>query len=84
MAEKNGSKITDWKLDPNDYCLGGGGYPIKIKNTGMAGAILATGTNDIDEHDSIVAAIREYKGMNLPALKLPRVSGFVGIRPTFE
>jgi uncharacterized protein (UPF0303 family) len=61
MAEKNNSKISDWKLDPNDYFLGGGGYPIKIKNTGMIGIILATGTNDIDEHNSIVDAIKEYK-----------------------
>jgi uncharacterized protein (UPF0303 family) len=61
MAEENGSKIIDWKLDPNDYFLGGGGYPIKIKNTGMIGLILATGTNDIDEHNSIVSAIREYQ-----------------------
>jgi uncharacterized protein (UPF0303 family) len=61
MAEKNGSKISDWKLEPNDYFLGGGGYPVKIKKTGMIGLILATGTNDIDEHNSIVEAIREYQ-----------------------
>jgi uncharacterized protein (UPF0303 family) len=61
MAEKTGSSVSDWKLDPNDYCLGGGGYPVKIKNTGMIGIILATGTNDIDEHNTIVGAIREYQ-----------------------
>ncbi|GHV66175.1 hypothetical protein AGMMS49928_00220 [Spirochaetia bacterium] len=61
MAEMNNSKITDWKLDPNNYCLAGGGYPIKIKDTGMIGAIVATGTNDTDEHNKIVEAIREYQ-----------------------
>ncbi|MDR2370336.1 MAG: heme-binding protein [Treponema sp.] len=61
MAEKNGSSISDWKLDPNDYFLGGGGYPVNIKNTGMIGVILATGTNDIDEHNAIVGAVREYR-----------------------
>jgi uncharacterized protein (UPF0303 family) len=60
MAEISGTTLTDWKVDPILFALGGGGYPVKIKNTGMIGSICASGYSDIEDHQIIVDALREY------------------------
>ena len=43
MAEMNDQKLEDWLIDSTQYALGGGGYPIKILNTGMIGCICVSG-----------------------------------------
>lgn len=60
MAEMNNQTLSDWLVDPTNYALGGGGYPINIKDTGMIGSICVTGYADIEDHKIIVDSIREY------------------------
>ena len=56
----NHATLRDWKLNPDDYCLGGGGYPIRILNSGVIGAVCVSGYPDAEDHRIIVDAIREF------------------------
>jgi uncharacterized protein (UPF0303 family) len=62
LADMHGQTLSDWKLDANLFVLGGGGYPVKLKNTGMIGSICTSGYIDLDDHQIIVDVLREYKG----------------------
>ena len=48
------------KLDPNDYSEHGGGFPIRIKDTGVIGSITVSGLPHLEDHQIIVDALEEY------------------------
>lgn len=58
--EQCNATFEDWKLNPNEYCTGGGGYPIRIKGSGVVGSICASGYADKDDHAIIVEAIKQF------------------------
>jgi uncharacterized protein (UPF0303 family) len=60
MSVKDGRAVTDWQVDPALFALGGGGYPIKIRNTGLIGSICTSGYVDTEDHQIIVDVLREY------------------------
>ncbi|MDR2477810.1 MAG: heme-binding protein [Treponema sp.] len=41
-------------LDPAQYVSGGGGFPIRIKGTGVIGAVLVSGLPHLEDHGIIV------------------------------
>lgn len=56
-----GATIEDRKLDPNDYAAGGGGFPIRLKGTGVVGSICVSGLpNHLDDHQLIVDTLTEF------------------------
>ena len=60
--DSNGRDLTARKLDPTQYATVGGGYPIALKGTGMIGSVCISGLpNDLDDHQLVVAAMRELK-----------------------
>jgi uncharacterized protein (UPF0303 family) len=60
MSVKDNYSVTDWKVDPALFSLGGGGYPVRIKNTGVIGSICTSGYVDTEDHQIIVDVLREY------------------------
>jgi uncharacterized protein (UPF0303 family) len=59
-----------WNLDPADYVLAGGSFPIVVRNAGLIGAVTLSGTNDRDEHARAAAGIGAWLGVDMTALTL--------------
>lgn len=57
--EMIGETLEDRKLNPKNYAAGGGGFPIKLKGTGVIGSICVSGLPDLDDHQIIVDSITE-------------------------
>jgi uncharacterized protein (UPF0303 family) len=56
-------------LDPKLFVWGGGGFPIRIKGTGVIGAVLVSGLPHIQDHGTIVGCISELlKTGDIPRL----------------
>ena len=60
-----------WALDPAEFALAGGGFPIRVKGAGMIGAITVSGLHERDDHRLVVEAICEHLGLDKKALTLP-------------
>ncbi len=50
----------NWFMDPSQYAVVGGGFPINIEGTGFIGAIAVSGLPDIDDHMFIANSIEKY------------------------
>lgn len=59
-----------WSLDPAEYVLAGGSFPIVVKNAGLIGTVTLSGTNDRDEHSRAVAAIGAHLRLDMSGLTL--------------
>ncbi|MDR1374714.1 MAG: heme-binding protein [Treponema sp.] len=62
-------------LDPGKYVACGGGFPIRIKNSGVAGAALVSGLPHLTDHDMLVEGIGRY----LRITNAPRIPANVKI-----
>ena len=52
--EDAGETFADRKLDPNEYAAGGG-FPIRLRGTGVIGSICVSGYPDhVDDHQLII------------------------------
>ncbi len=52
--------FADRKLDPNEYAAGGG-FPIRLRGTGVIGSICVSGYPDhVDDHQLIINTLAEY------------------------
>jgi uncharacterized protein (UPF0303 family) len=49
-------------LDPGKYVACGGGFPIRIKNSGVVGAALVSGLPHLLDHETLVECIGRYLG----------------------
>jgi uncharacterized protein (UPF0303 family) len=47
-------------LDPKLYAWGGGGFPIRVRGTGLVGAALVSGLPGRDDHAILVECISEF------------------------
>jgi uncharacterized protein (UPF0303 family) len=66
--EKNGKSLESRGLQIVDYALSGGGFPIRLKNSGVIGAIVVSGMDQSIDHQVIVDAVSEYLGIEVPSL----------------
>ena len=58
--EDAGETFADRKLDPNEYAAGGG-FPIRLRGTGVIGSICVSGYPDhVDDHQLIINTLEEY------------------------
>ena len=54
------ASFRDRKLDPNEYAAGGG-FPIRLRGTGVIGSICVSGYPDhVDDHQLIINTLAEY------------------------
>ncbi len=58
--KKTGRTMADIYLDETDYANAGGGFPIRIEDVGVIGAILVSGLNHVADHDLIVKCLAKY------------------------
>ena len=60
LLRKNEETLADWYLDAKDYAACGGGFPIRVEEVGVIGAILVEGLDHFSNHDMIVKSISRY------------------------
>lgn len=50
-------------LDPTVYARAGGGFPVRLKESGIIGAVCVSGlTSGLEEHEYVTGGIREFLG----------------------
>ncbi|MGZ0712693.1 heme-degrading domain-containing protein (plasmid) [Coraliomargarita sp. W4R53] len=62
MAGANSEQMTRHGLDPRDYALAGGSFPIRVRGAGIVAVATASGLTDADDHLLIVSGIESYLG----------------------
>ena len=58
-------------LDPKDFVLAGGGFPIRLKNAGIVGCVTVSGLPQREDHTLVVEALCTHLGLDHAALALP-------------
>ena len=71
MLRKNEESLEDWLLDPREYAVVGGGFPIRVEEVGVIGSILVSGMDHVSDHDLIVKCISRYLHID----EVPRICG---------
>jgi uncharacterized protein (UPF0303 family) len=64
--QKRKKTLEERGLDPSYYVSGGGGFPIRVRGTGLIGAALVSGLPGLQDHNMLVECISRY-------LKVPDV-----------
>ena len=66
QRERDGKDIVkDWGLDPMEYAAIGGGFPIRLKGTGIIGSVAVSGLPHWEDHALVVEAIASYLNVQL-------------------
>ncbi|MDO4521991.1 MAG: heme-degrading domain-containing protein [Eubacteriales bacterium] len=60
MLRKNEESLADWFLDERDYAAVGGGFPIRVEEVGVIGAIIVSGLPHMSDHDLIIKTLSRY------------------------
>ena len=55
-----GITLDDWFMDPAEFAVFGGGFPIRVEEVGVIGVILVSGLEHFADHDLIVKAVSKY------------------------
>lgn len=50
---------TQPHIDPNEYCAHGGSFPIRIKGSGLVGAVTASGLASLEDHELVTQALHK-------------------------
>ena len=58
-------------LDPADYVLAGGGFPIRVKGAGVVGVVAVSGLPERQDHAVVVDALCRHLGLDPAELALP-------------
>ena len=63
LGQYNAAKNRDFEaiphVDPKEYCAHGGSFPIRIKNSGIIGAVTVSGLPQETDHQLAVDAMRD-------------------------
>lgn len=60
LLKKEGQSLADWSLDPAKYAGVGGGFPIRVEEVGVIGAVVVSGLDHVSDHDLIVKCVSRY------------------------
>jgi uncharacterized protein (UPF0303 family) len=66
--KKKGETLEDYGYTSADYVVVGGGFPIKIKGSGLAGVATVSGLPQFEDHDLLVEGFSRYLGVTAPRL----------------
>ncbi len=58
-------------LDPLQYAAAGGGFPIRLRGTGVVGAVTVSGIPQREDHGFVAESIALFLGVPYSALALP-------------
>ncbi|MDC9825973.1 heme-degrading domain-containing protein [Devosia sp. ZB163] len=70
LKRDNRTPAPDHNVDPTEYAIHGGAFPIRIKGVGVVGSITASGLPQRDDHAFVVKAICQHLGINPTELAL--------------
>lgn len=72
LFETKGERLlgANWGLDPSEYALSGGGFPIRAKGFGVIGAVTLSGLSERRDHMVGVEAICDRLGLAKEAFAL--------------
>lgn len=63
LGQYNTSKQREFEsqdhIDATQYCAHGGAFPIRIKGSGLIGAVTVSGLPQEDDHNLVVVALKE-------------------------
>lgn len=59
-----------WAIEPTQYALAGGAFPITVKGIGIVGAVSVSGLSERDDHEFARAAIARQLGLDASAYAL--------------
>jgi len=62
-----------WAIEPSEYALAGGAFPVSIKGAGIIGAVGVSGLSERDDHEFARSAIARALGLDSAAYALPPV-----------
>ena len=60
-----------WAIEPTEYALAGGAFPIMVKGIGPVGAVAVSGLSERDDHEFARSAIARALGLDATAYALP-------------
>ncbi|HKM21708.1 MAG TPA: heme-degrading domain-containing protein [Lachnospiraceae bacterium] len=58
--EKTERTMADIYMDESEYANSGGGFPIRVEDVGVIGAIIVSGLNHVADHDLIIKCLSKY------------------------
>lgn len=71
LLAQNEEKFEDWGLDAKDYAACGGGFPIRIEEVGVIGAVIVSGLDHVSDHDLLIKCISKYLHVDeVPRIKV--------------
>jgi uncharacterized protein (UPF0303 family) len=73
--KKRNQGLADRGLDSRVYAWGGGGFPIRVKGTGLVAVAAASGLPHLKDHDVLVESIARFLRVKDPP-RLPLDAGF--------
>lgn len=60
MLQKNEERMEDFFEDSKKYTIFGGGFPIRIEEVGVIGAIMVSDIEHVAAHDLIIKCVSKY------------------------
>lgn len=60
LLSQNEESFEDWGLNPREYAACGGGFPIRIEEVGVIGAVIISGLDHVSDHDLLIKCISKY------------------------
>lgn len=57
---ENEQSLEDMFMDPKSYAACGGGFPIRVEEVGVIGAVAVSGLDHVSDHDLLVKCISIY------------------------
>ena len=61
-----------WGVDPTQYAIAGGAFPIRVNGLGIVGAVAVSGLHERDDHEFARSAIARTLGHDADAFALPK------------
>ncbi|MCR5650565.1 MAG: heme-degrading domain-containing protein [Lachnospiraceae bacterium] len=68
--QNSGNTMETKFMDEMKYACVGGGFPVKVEDAGLVGAVCVSGLNHVADHDFIIKCLSRYLHMDeVPRLK---------------
>ncbi|MBO6133319.1 MAG: heme-binding protein [Lachnospiraceae bacterium] len=66
---ESGETASDKFMDEMTFAISGGGFPIRLEEAGLYGAVIVSGAHHVQDHDFIVRCLSKYLHMD----EVPRI-----------
>lgn len=71
QLEREGTTLAaKFALPPADYAAAGGGFPLRLRNAGVIGAVVVSGLPQREDHKFVVSVLAGYLNVSLEGMAL--------------